>query len=63
MRSGVTQTPDAQKACQELRRMRAPLAGCILNGASEPSRAKAAYYETYAPVPHRPVLALQMSNA
>lgn len=63
VRSGTTQTPDAQKAIRELRHIRAPLAGVVLNGSTEPNRARKAYYQTYAPVQNRPVLALQMSRA
>ncbi|MCP5538613.1 MAG: hypothetical protein H7A53_08540 [Akkermansiaceae bacterium] len=62
VRAGVTQTGDAQNACRELRRMRVPLAGCILNGVSDPERAKA-YFETYSPSPVRkPVLSLGMAH-
>ncbi|NNE93045.1 MAG: hypothetical protein HKN23_15475 [Verrucomicrobiales bacterium] len=62
VRSGVTQTGDAQRVVQELRRMRAPLAGCILNGSTEQSAIKAQYYEDYRPAPAPPVAALPMNS-
>jgi len=58
VRSGISQTRDAQKACRELLRMRAPLVGCVLNGTFEPKRSKA-YFESYNPMPQRPSLALE----
>jgi capsular exopolysaccharide synthesis family protein len=58
VRAGETQTSQAQHACRELRRLRVPLAGCILNGISNEGVQKA-YFETYQPVAHhRPSLAL-----
>ena len=60
VRAGITQTRHAQNACRELLRMRAPLVGCVLNGAFEPGRSKA-YFESYNPLPPRPSLALGMA--
>lgn len=48
VRAGETETSDAQEACRELRRLRVPLAGCILNGITLEGRSKA-YFETYQP--------------
>ena len=62
VRSSVTQTRDAQNACRELLRMRAPLVGCVLNGTFEPTRSKA-YFESYNPMPQRPALALEMATS
>ncbi len=63
VRAGATQTGDAQEACRELRRLRVPLAGCILNGVSGGERAKA-YFETYQPAaPRRAPLSLPSSNS
>ncbi|MBL9151496.1 MAG: polysaccharide biosynthesis tyrosine autokinase [Verrucomicrobiales bacterium] len=60
-RAGRTQAGDAQKACRELRQLRVPLAGCILNGVVDSERSKA-YFETYRPATAaRPTLALGMS--
>ncbi|MCB1087925.1 MAG: polysaccharide biosynthesis tyrosine autokinase [Verrucomicrobiae bacterium] len=61
-RAGMTQTADAQRACRELRQLRVPLAGCILNGVIDSTRSKA-YFETYQPAAARkPTLALQTSS-
>ncbi len=58
VRAGETQTGDAQQACRELRRLRVPLAGSILNGIVDETRSKA-YFETYQPNQRqRPNLAL-----
>lgn len=46
VRAGVTQSSEAREVCQELRRMRAPLSGCVLNGSTEPTRA-GVRYEAY----------------
>lgn len=57
-RAGETKSGDAQKACRELRQLRVPLAGCILNGVVDSTRSKA-YFETYQPAAaRRPTLAL-----
>ncbi|MCB1229712.1 MAG: hypothetical protein KDN19_05575 [Verrucomicrobiae bacterium] len=62
VRSGKTQTGDAQHACRELRRLRVPLAGCILNGIADETRSKA-YFETYHPAANqRPKFALPNST-
>lgn len=62
-RAGTTQTGDALTACRELRRLRVPLAGCILNGTQADERSKA-YFETYRPAAsRRPTMALPMGAA
>lgn len=62
VRAGATQTGEAQEACRELRRLRVPLAGAILNGVSGGERAKA-YFETYRPAePRRTTLNLPSSE-
>ncbi|MCB1061422.1 MAG: hypothetical protein KDN20_00715 [Verrucomicrobiae bacterium] len=62
VRSGVTQTGSAQQACRQLRQMRVPLAGCILNGVIDEGKAKA-YFETYRPTSHQgPRLALSLNE-
>ncbi|MDA7921012.1 polysaccharide biosynthesis tyrosine autokinase [Verrucomicrobiales bacterium] len=43
VRSGKTKTDEARHAMRELQRMRASLAGCVLNGSSNSNRDQAAY--------------------
>ena len=46
VRAGLTQSSEVKAVCEELRRMRAPLAGCVLNGSTEPTRA-GLHFEAY----------------
>ncbi|MEC5129266.1 polysaccharide biosynthesis tyrosine autokinase [Verrucomicrobiales bacterium BCK34] len=45
VRSGKTKTDEARHAMRELQRMRASLAGCVLNGSSNSNSDQAAYVE------------------
>jgi len=47
--AGKTQTAQAERAVAEIRRMRAPLTGCILNGVTETSRERRDYVRESAP--------------
>lgn len=63
IRSGQTQTSQAQRACRELRQLRVPIAGSILNGV-EDERISKAYFETYRPqAHHHPTMALPPASA
>lgn len=64
VKSGQTQTAQAQQACRELRQLRVPLAGSILNGVHDEKLSRA-YFETYRPqqAHHRPAMALPGDSA
>lgn len=55
VKSDHTQAGPAQEAVNELRRMRAPLAGCVLNGISKVDEAKERYVNRSVPILPQPV--------